>query len=291
MQVLVNGTINGLTIAVMALAFQLVYLPTNVFHVTLAAVYVLTPFVAWALLHAGVAPAIAFALAIVAGVALSWGSEHFNHARIERRHGSFSAQFISSLGIYIVVVQTTALVWGNEQKVLRLSGDPIWRLGSSVAITESQFWVVVGAIVILAAFFVWLHFSSIGLRYRALADNPKELAVRGFNIRNLRYGAFVISGVMGAVLGLLTARDTGFWTHGGLPDFLLAMVASIIGGRSTFLGPVLGGLMLGILRHEVEWHVNSRWVEACTFLALAAFLVFRPGGILELKARLEAQQR
>lgn len=118
MQVLVNGTINGLTIAVMALAFQLVYLPTNVFHVTLAAVYVLTPFVGWALLHAGVAPAIAFALAIVAGVALSWGSEHFNHARIERRHGSFSAQFISSLGIYIVVAPDHRVGLGQRTKSL-----------------------------------------------------------------------------------------------------------------------------------------------------------------------------
>ncbi|MBM3511878.1 MAG: branched-chain amino acid ABC transporter permease [Alphaproteobacteria bacterium] len=289
MQVLVNGTINGLTIAVIALAFQLVYLPTNVFHVALAAVYVFTPFVAWAFLQGGATAPLAFALALAAGIALSFATEHFNHAPLERRQASFSAQFISSLGIYVVVVQATALVWGNDQKVLRTSGDAIWKLGS-VAITESQFWVVVGAIVIFAGFFVWLRFTNVGLQFRALADNPKELAVRGFNIRNLRYTAFVISGLMAAIMGLLTARDTGFWTHGGLPIFLLAMVASIIGGRSTFLGPVLGGLMLGVLRHEVEWHVNSRWVEAGTFLLLAAFLVFRPGGLLERRARLEAQR-
>jgi branched-chain amino acid transport system permease protein len=250
---------------------------------------VLTPFVAWAFIQGGTAAPLAFAFALMAGVALSFAAEHFNHARLERRQATFSAQFISSLGIYVVVVQTTALVWGNDQKVLRTSGDAIWKL-ASVAITESQFWVVVGALVIFAAFFVWLRFTNVGLQFRALADNPKELAVRGFNIRNLRYTAFVISGLMAAVMGLLTARDTGFWTHGGLPVFLLAMVASIIGGRSTFLGPVLGGLMLGILRHEVEWHINSRWVEAGTFLLLAAFLMFRPGGLLERRARLEAQR-
>ncbi len=54
MQILANGILNGLIIALMALAFQLVYLPTKVFHVALGGICVIAPYVAWVCLKAGV---------------------------------------------------------------------------------------------------------------------------------------------------------------------------------------------------------------------------------------------
>lgn len=46
MQILANGLINGLTLALLALGFSVVYLPTRVFAIALAGVYALTPYLA-----------------------------------------------------------------------------------------------------------------------------------------------------------------------------------------------------------------------------------------------------
>ena len=53
MQVLVNGIISGATIALLALAFALVYLPTRVFHIALAGIFSLSPFLVLTLGMAG----------------------------------------------------------------------------------------------------------------------------------------------------------------------------------------------------------------------------------------------
>jgi len=71
---------------------------------------------------------------------------------------------------------------------------------------------------------------------------------------------------------------------------LLAVVAVIIGGQSSFSGPVLGALLLGIIRAQVVWYMSARWQEAATFLLLAVFLLFKPQGLLSSKTRLEALQ-
>ena len=45
MQILINGLISGATVALLALAFATVYLPTRVSHIALAGVYAFAPYV------------------------------------------------------------------------------------------------------------------------------------------------------------------------------------------------------------------------------------------------------
>ena len=127
------------------------------------------------------------------------------------------------------------------------------------------------------------------MQFRALADNPDELALRGYNIRRLRLLAFGVSGLLGAVSALLTAYDIGFDPNVGLSALLLAVVAVIIGGRQSFIGPVVGGILLGMVRSEVVWILSARWQEAVTFGLLVLFLYMRPNGLVGRETRLEAK--
>ena len=289
-QVIANGIIGGLEVAILGLAFQLVYLPTKVFHVALGGVYSVAPFLVWEAMHLGVQTAPAIAIGILGTALISLLAELWNHGLLAKHQGSFSAQFISSLGIYIVIVQFIAITWGNASRGLRTSVDPVTHLGS-IAFTESDWRVIGGSLSILTGFFVWLRFTKVGLVFRGLADNPKELALRGYNIRRLRCIAFAISGAMAAGISILTAWGNGFWSYGGLSVLLLAVVSAIIGGRYSFVGAVIGGLILELGRAEVEWYMSARWIDAATFLLLAFFLLFRPNGIVTRRARLEAEAR
>ena len=137
MQIIVNGLISGLTIALLALAFSIVYLPTRVFHVALGGVYASIPFIAWACLRWGWPWYLAMTVATLTGVGLSLVCELVNHARLERRRASSGAHLVSSLGIYIIMVQALALIWGNETKVLRTGLDAVVSVGD-IIITHAQ---------------------------------------------------------------------------------------------------------------------------------------------------------
>ena len=287
MQIFLNGLISGLTIAVLALGFTVVYLPTRVFHVALGAIYTLVPFITWSLLKT-MPWWIAIALAIVCGGLTSLLCEWLNHRWLERKQAASGTHLVSSLGIYILVTQMVALVWGNETKVLRQGLDNVIKWGD-VVLTYAQLIAAGVALLLMGGFYLWLKFSDVGLQFRALADNPKELALRGYNIYRLRTIAFGISGVLGAIASLLVSYDIGFDPNGGLAAVLLAVVAVIIGGRQSFFGAVLGGILLGVVRSEVVWFLSARWQEAVTFALLAVFLYIRPNGLLGTQTRLEAE--
>lgn len=287
MQIFLNGCVSGCVIALLAVAFQIVYLPTRIFFVGLAGVYALCPYIARTVLEAGGGWAwsviSSLGVAVLTCLLCEWG----NHGPLARRRASEGAQLIASLGIYIVLVQIVAMIWGNESRTLRMGLDLVTRVGD-VVITGAQ-WITlaVGALV-LGSFGVFLMRSDLGLRLRALADNPMMFALFGYNVDRHRLLAFGLSGVFCAAASLTTAYDIGFDPHGGLHAVLLAIVAVIIGGRGSLLGPVIGALLLGILRAQVVWHLSARWQEAATFALLALFLLLRPQGLLGRQSRLEA---
>jgi branched-chain amino acid transport system permease protein len=83
-QILINGLISGSAIALLALAFQIVYLPTRVFFIALGGLYSAAPYFALAVGEAGGMP-LAVAVSITGGVGLSVLCEWASHARLARR--------------------------------------------------------------------------------------------------------------------------------------------------------------------------------------------------------------
>jgi branched-chain amino acid transport system permease protein len=98
---------------------------------------------------------------------------------------------------------------------------------------------------------------------------------------------FAISGLLCSLASLIIAIDEGFSPHEGLESILLAIVATMIGGKNTFLGPVIGALLIGIFRSSIVWYFSAIWQNTFTFLLLAIFLLLRPQGIIGQKYRIE----
>lgn len=287
MQILFNGLISGFSIALLAVAFQSVYLPTRVFFIGLAGIYSLTPFLAHTVLARGGGWPLAIVVSVAGAVAVSVLCEWANHARLTRRQASDGIHLIASLGTYIVLVQITAMFWGNETKSLSSGLGSLSRMGD-VVVTGAQWTILGAATLLIGGYALFLTRSDLGLRLRALADNPVQFALYGHNVDRHRLLAFCVAGLFAAVSSLVTAHDIGFDPYVGLPALLLGVVAVMVGGQGSFAGPVLGALLLGCLRAEVAWYWSARWQEAVTFGLLALILLLRPQGLLGRKARLEA---
>lgn len=288
MQVVINGCITGLALSVVALSFTIVYLPTRVFHLALGAIFIIVPYIVWAGVNAGLPQTFMVVCALLAGTALSLLCELLNHHRLSRIGVSASAHLISSLGIYIVLNQLVFMKWGSDPHTIR-SGVSSLIPFFGVSVTPPQAASAIFSVLILVAFFLWLRFVKKGVLFRALADNPAEVAILGYNIDRVRLLAFGLSGLLCSCGSLLLAYDKGFSPYGGLTAILLAVVAMIIGGRATFIGPVAGGLILGLLREETAYLLATRWQDLLTFLLLALFLLLRPSGLITHKGRIESQ--
>jgi len=285
-QVFFNALAVGLGIGTLGLGFLLVYRPTGVFHVSAGAIYAAMPFLLLELGTRGAPLWLSLLICVAFGIGISCAIEFFNHRRLGIGLSQTSAHLLSSLGIYIVLTQLVVIVWGPNVRSLRVGQDHSFRLGLLVA-TRAQILEITIQAVLLLAFAALLKFTNIGLKLRALMQNPSEMALLGYSTQGFRLLAFAISGVFVAVVSLVNAYDLGFDPHGGLPAIILAIAAVIVGGRDSFLGPVAGGLLLGLLRSLAVWF-SPKWQDCFTFVLLAACLVFLPNGILGYSRRVKA---
>lgn len=288
--VLLDGLVSGIALATVALAFSVVYLPTRIFHVSLGAIFAATPFVYAQLRIFHVPTAIAALLTVGAAMAASVLVERWNHAPLAR-HGSVeTTHFVTSLGVFIILVQVVVIAWDEQGRFLRQGVDTVWSvplLGGTLDRARAILGLASAALV--GAFLVLLYGTTLGLRFRALAENPTESALRGLDIARIRQHAFAVSGVLCGAAALLQAMDRGYDAYLGFDMVLLAVVAVIIGGRESFLGPVVGALILGCAREATTWYLSARWLDAVSFLLLAIFLVVRPLGLIGRKTRAEEE--
>lgn len=285
LQFVANGLCKGAVYALVATGFGLIYTTTGVFHIAHGAVYTIAAYVlyfAFSLLKLPLMLSIGLALtsAAVLGVLI----ELVVYRPLDRKQTSGVVLMISSLGVYIVLINLIAMFMGNETKILRPGIETTMTLGGVILTRIQAIQLVISAIVI-GMYWLFLSRHSIGKLCRAVADDSTLASVLGVRVEGTRLVAFAVGSVLAAVGAVLVALDVGMEPHVGFPAVLVAAVAWIIGGLKRFIAPALGGLLLGVIQSLIVWQTSAKWESAVTFAILIVFLLFRPQGLLQVNRR------
>lgn len=285
LQFLINGVIIGSIYSLVSLGFALVYNTTRIFHIAYAVIYMFCPYMILTFYsNLGYPLLLAFPIAIIITVVLSLLMEIIIYKPLSKKSSSHNIIMISSIGVMIVVINTIAMLYGNETKILNPDISETISFGD-IIVTHTQLVQFVISTFILLIFLVFLKFSKFGITTRAMRDDDILCSVFGMDIYKMRIILFTLSAIFAAIGGGLVAYDVGMDPYVGMPMLLNAVVALIIGGVGRFEAPILGGFIIGILQSLSVWAFSARWQDAVTFTLLILFLLFRPQGLLGEKRR------
>lgn len=267
-----DGISNGASVAILAAAFYLVYCIARTFHVALAACYALGPFVYMATYERVQSTAAGLGSCLLAGVLISVLCESGNHMWLRRKNTSPEGHLLSSLGIYVVLVQAMLMKWGPDVRLLRTGLEPMYSV-AGLEMRWTQLVTISAAAFLLIPLWATLRWSRWGIALRALRDNPVELVLLGFNDNRIRALLFAIAGGYASAAGLMASLDGGFQAHYGFPNLLLAVVATLsIPGQHVGIAMV-GGLGLGVLRTLCMWSLGARWQDTLSYALFATALI------------------
>ncbi|MCW2713576.1 MAG: hypothetical protein JWN88_623 [Frankiales bacterium] len=141
------------------------------------------------------------------------------------------------------------------------------------------FWPVAWSCLVLAAVALWVvGRSRFGTTLEGIRENEERMRFSGYGTFVPRLIAFVISGAVAAVGGALFALNSRFVSP-ELLGFATAgdsLIAAIVGGLGTLVGPVVGAALYIYAQSEFN---DSGNLHLYTGLALILVLMFLPGGI------------
>ena len=284
-QFIINGLFTGILYSLLAIGFALVYNTTRIFHIAAAGIYVFAAYMFWLFtvtLH--LPTLLAAIIAILLTMGLSLTTEVTVYRPLKNRKASLNVAMIASIGLMTVIINTIAMFFGNETKVVENSILKPFSFGDIIITTPQMYQAVIG-IIVLAVFLIILRWTNWGLRLQALSADETLFETLGYNTNRTRIAVFLASGIFIAIASCLTVYDVGLDPNMGMSVLISAIVAMIIGGVGKFSTCILGGLTLGVLQSLTVYQFASNWQNAVTFLVLLILLFLRPQGIAGYKQR------
>lgn len=287
LQFIVNGLCAGALFGLAALGLSLIYNVTRVFHFAHGAVYTTAAYLLlFFLTKTGMGVLPAMAIAVTGAMLLGVLIDRLFYQPLAEQNSGGTAAILTSLGLYIVVINIIALLFGNETKILRSGIETTFEYGP-VIVTRIQVLQVAVFIGLLLLTALLLKFSKYGQLIRAVADNGKLAEALGLETKKARLLAFAYGSGLAAVAACLSALDVGLDPYIGMPVTLIAAVAMIFGGIRVFGAAAIGGVTIGVIQNLVVWQTSAKWQAAVTFVILLAVLILRPQGLFTPKKRLE----
>ncbi|MFZ0928978.1 MAG: branched-chain amino acid ABC transporter permease [Syntrophobacteraceae bacterium] len=149
-----------------------------------------------------------------------------------------------------------------------------------------NYYLALALVCVAAAVFLTITSSPIGLILQAAAQDPIAAESLGFNIVKYKILAFSLSAFFSGLSGALLVFYMGTVSVSvvvSVSVILQIIIAAIIGGRRTILGPILGSLFI-ILTGQWLQYLGQLDYVAVSILALI-MLLFLPDGIAGIALR------
>jgi len=197
-------------------------------------------------------------------------------------------RLLTSLAVTYILENLGILLFTSSPRNFPLPDilNTSWQLsGGAITFTNINVLTVALTIVSLIGLGWFITRTTIGLGMRAAAEDMQAAQLVGLNVNKVIIVAFVVASAYAGLAGVLWAAQAGVvQPQMGFTPLLKAFVAAIIGGFGSITGALLGGYMLGALEIFIIAFLPDTIVpyrDAIVFALLIAFLLFRPGGLMQ----------
>ncbi len=206
---------------------------------------------------------------------------------------------VRTRGVYFILI-TIALgyiIWGAVYRWASFTGGdngitnvPPPSIGSVTVASQTAYYYFALAVVLLCALgYRILIRSPFGLSLRGIKASESRMRSLGYRTSRHLYVAFVISGAMASLAGVLYVYYNRF-INPVAASFQISVEVSlmaIVGGSGTIIGPFLGsGIVLGLRNWVSSFFEFHAAVMGIVFIAT---ILWAPHGIVGFFSRLHAR--
>lgn len=279
-QALLDGVIAGSIWGLMAIGFGLILGVTGRFHFAFATSFVLAIYVGAHLNNGGIPLYVAIVLGIIAGTLFGVLLEVFLYRPLVARIGANAllGVFVTALGVVIIGENVIRLLWGSNSLTLS-TGYTVSRLsfGNNVGVTNLDIIVVVVSFILMFASWAFIKYAKYGRAIRAVQENPDMANAIGVSPERVYIVVFALGSALASVAAVLyTQRGAGAPDAGVQPTFTALVAMFLAGLRSTPIGFMTAGILIGLLQNVSVIWINGLWSPVITFGILFVYLALTP---------------
>ena len=282
-QIIVNGLYLGAQYALIALGLTLIFSLMNVLNFAHGQMYVLGGFVTYTAVAQFKLPFViglvlsAVVLAVVGGLV-----EKYLFRPVIKKSRREESTMLLAAGIAFFLDAVILLVFGEKQRGIPKIIDGVFNWDFIIVMPYDRIVIGVIAILIIAAFILFMQYSRAGRAMRALAQDKVAATLMGVAVDRYSILGFALGAALAGLVGGLLVTITGINLGMGGPASIKAFMMIMIGGAGVISGAIAGGFILGMME-SVGLTVLSEYGDITylvIFASLMVFLSLRPQGLM-----------
>lgn len=264
-------------LSLVAVGLVLIFGVMGIINFAHGELFMLGAFVVVALYSDGQLPytlAVALGLVFVGLVGLLMEATMFRPLRDNPLGG-----LVASIGFLMVLQALVAMRFGVRMEHVPPVTQEVIAFSDRVRLPVQRLVVIVAAVVLLSALWVFLKRTRFGWALRASAQDREAAALQGISINaTARIAMFIGAGLAG-VAGALTAPLISVTPYMGHSVIVAAFIVIIVGGVGSLEGAVLASVAYAFIHTFVTTFWDGVIADIVGLLLMLAVLIVRPTGL------------
>lgn len=281
-QIIINGILKGGLYALMAMGMSLIWGVMNVINIAHGAFIMLGAYATyWIFSLLGIDPFISLifssSIIFIFGFAIQKGLINLVIK------ADIFITLLLTFGLEILITNLALLAWTADVRKVKVgyAAANLQFFGTTVPMVRLiAFGIAIALTIVL---FVMMNKTKLGRAIRATSQDLDAAKLMGINVSNIYSVTFGIGVALAAAAGTLWSIIFPITpTMGGILT-LKSFVIVIIGGLGTMLGPIAGGLVLGLVEAVGTSFFGATYEDLISFAIFLLVIIFMPKGIFGAK--------
>ena len=191
---------------------------------------------------------------------------------------------IASIGFLLILQTLAVLGFGRRMGHVPPSTQDKADIFGAV-LTHQRLYVILAAILLLAALWTFLRRSKFGRALRACAQDAEAASLQGISMNQTARIAMFIGAALAGVAGALTAPLVSPTPYIGHSIIVTAFIIIIVGGVGSLEGAVIAAVLYAFVHTFVTTFFDGVIANIVGLALMFAVLVVRPTGLFGARER------
>ena len=280
---ILNGLTTGAIYALVALGLTLIYGVLHIINFAHGSLLMLALYGVF-FLHAlaGVDPYLSLPVVASALFGIGYGLQRFVIGRAS--HGRDENILLVTLGLSVVIENLALYLWRSDTRTIETpySFDVVDFGVAFIAVPKVV--AFLGALTVAGMLWLVMARTDLGRAIRALAKERQGARLVGIDVEHVFAMSFGIGCACLGVAACLLLPGYYVSPQVGHAFVLIAFTVVVLGGMGSFIGALLGGLIIGVTESLGGLFFGESLGQLAIFLIFIVILLFRPTGLLGQKA-------
>jgi len=277
LQIVIIALMSTFVYALVALGFTLIFGILRVVNFAHGEFYMLgayAMFIFYGTLSWPYLPALAAAALAVGALGLL-----VERGLFRRFTGDEMGGMIMSLALAITLQAVMSLVFSVDEQSVRRPVQGAWQIGPAF-FAKDQLLVAGISVLALAAFYVLIERTRLGITIRAVAQDREVARLQGVSSRKVMAFTFALSCALAGLSGALMAPVYTVHPYMGEAVVVKAFIIVVLGGLGSLPGAVVAALILSVTEAIAATFYNATVATMVSFLIVMAVLLVKPSGLM-----------